>query len=111
MSALILFVGNSSFLELQALTTVATGALDLGATVTGTLYDADGSEVAGQVWPVAMALVVESPSTGKYRGSLESDIVISPNRRYTAVVNATGSGGEVGKWTSVITPSIRGPNQ
>jgi len=51
---------------------------------TFTIYDSEGSEVIGQVWPANMTL----SEPGNYAGLLESDVEFLPNRSYTAVITA-----------------------
>ena len=101
----IVFLNNHNVIELQQLTD-ENGAVVSDAAVTVTLQDKNGSEVAGQTWPHTMGLVVESPTTGKYRGTLENDLDIKRNRDYYAVVTATKSG-LVGQWTVPIMPATR----
>jgi len=103
--ALTLYVDNSNVVELQGLTNSASGDFDVGATVTVTLYDRDGVAVTGQVWPATMAYVTGTDAT--YRATLESDIDIVAGRVYRAVVSATGSGGETGKWTGSVIAETR----
>ena len=57
-----------------------------GATVTITLLDDDGDEVAGQSWPASMA---ETATPGTYAATLESDLTLSEFDALVAVVVAT----------------------
>lgn len=105
---LTLLIGNSNVLELRTLVNSVTGAYDAGATVSVTLYEADGTtEVTGQSWPASLSHVVESPETGKYRVTLDSTLAVSENRLYRAVINAVGTGSEVGKWQCDVRPETR----
>lgn len=88
-----LYVGNSSVCELTGLKNSVTGVADTGATVNVTLYSGD-TEVTGQTWPASMAHVAD----GTYRVTLNHDISIQAGYTYTAVITATGSGSEVGRW-------------
>lgn len=97
-----LYVDNSNVVELQTLTNSVTGVADTGATVTVTLKRGD-AEVSGQVWPASMAHV----SAGTYRATLDDDIVLVNRREYIAVIDAIGSGGEVGHWEAPVTASTR----
>jgi hypothetical protein len=98
-----LYLDNSNVIELRSLTNSVTDAVDTGATVTVTVKDASGNEIAGQVWPAAMSHV----SAGLYRATLEDDISITPDRRYTVLVEATGSGGEIGAWSCQVIAQTR----
>ena len=58
-----------------------------GATVTVTLYEADGTtEVAGETWPLTMTNV--PLSDGDYRAILSDAITLAEGREYIARVNA-----------------------
>jgi hypothetical protein len=107
MSTKVLYIDNNNVIELQSLTNDATGVVDTGATVTVTIQDTSGDSVAGQVWPATLSLVSESPLTGKYRATLDYDLVLLANRKYRAVVTAVGSGGEVGKWEVPAVARVR----
>ena len=107
MTTHVLYIDNNNVIELQNLTNDATGVVDAAATVTVTIQDTSGTEVAGQVWPATLSLVSESPTTGKYRATLDYDLLLSANRKYVAVVDATGSGGEVGHWEVPVVARVR----
>ena len=98
-----LYLDNSNVIELRSLTNSATAAVDTGATVTVTLTDAQGNEVSGQAWPASMAHVAD----GTYRATLEDDIAIVAGQIYKAVVSATGSGGQTGKWSCPVIAETR----
>lgn len=89
-----LYIGNNCVLELQALTNVVTATADTAATVTVTLQDRFGSEVAGQVWPATMG----HTANGTYQAVLDHDLDIQENTTYVAVIDAVGSGGEIAHW-------------
>jgi len=101
--ALVLYVGNSNVIELQALTNSATDAADTGATVNVTLKDKTGAEVTGQSWPAALSHV----SAGTYRATLEDDIAIVNRGRYVAHIDVTGSGSEIAHWEADVTALTR----
>jgi hypothetical protein len=90
-----LLVGNSNVVELQNLTNQVTELHDAGATVTLTLFDASGEEVAGEIWPLTMAYDAGEET---YRVTMDDEIAIVAGRFYDAEVRAEGSGQEVGKW-------------
>ena len=101
--SLSLYVGNSNVIELQGLQNSVTGLADTGATVQVTVKDRDGVVVTGQSWPAFMAHV----SAGTYRATLESDIAITAGVKYLAVIDATGSGGEIGHWEADVVAQTR----
>lgn len=103
----IVYLLNNNVIELQGLTNSATSAVDVAATVTVTIKDKSGTAVTGQVWPAAMSLVSESPTTGKYRATLDSDLNLLAKREYVAVIEATGSGGEIGYWEYPMKAQVR----
>ena len=90
----ILYVGNSNVIELQELTNSVTDVVDEAVTVTVTLYDTTGTEVTGQIWPATMT----HATGGTYRVTLDNDAAITAGKRYTAKVDASGTGGQVGHW-------------
>ena len=99
MSALIIYDNNDNIIELRLLTNAVTEVIDGGATVSVTLKDASGVDVAGQTWPTNMPHVGDSNTPeGTYRATLDSTLVLSTKQRYKATVDAVGSGGEVGQW-------------
>lgn len=87
----ILYKNCSNVIELADLTNDVTGVVDTTATVTVTLIDSGGNEVTGQTWPATMAHV----AAGLYRATLEDDIDINDRQPYTAVIDITGTGGEI----------------
>ncbi len=103
----IVYLLNNNVLELQELTNTITGAIDVGATVTVTLKDRSGTEVTGQTWPTTMTLVSESPLTGTYRATLDADLNLAAKRDYVAVIDATGSGGQLGHWEYPLKAQVR----
>jgi len=98
----VIYIGNSTVLELQALTNAATDLVDTGATVTITLYDSAGVAVTGQAWPAPMSHV----SAGTYRATLDHDLALVENRQYVAHIDAT-SGGIVGHWELPVRAKVR----
>lgn len=100
MAALTFNVGNTMILELEELTNSVTGLADTGATVTATLYDSGGDEVAtdSNGWPVTLSHV----SAGTYRATLPHDIGVTAGKIYYAYVDVIGTGGAVGHWEDVV---------
>ena len=67
------------------------------ATVTVTIKDSNGDNVAGETWPVDMDYV--AASDGIYRATLAPNSNIEVDSIYTIEIDATGNGdGLVGKW-------------
>lgn len=96
MDVLTLYVGNDMILEVEGLTDEATGDVVNSADVTATLYTLAGSEVAGQVWPVALPYVADT--NGIYRATMADSLSLTPNQRYRARVVADGGPGRRGQW-------------
>ena len=92
--ALTIFIANNNTIELAGLTNSATEVVDTAATVEVTLQDSSGVDVVGQTWPASMPHV----AAGLYRATLDYDLVLTHNDSYVAVVDAVGTGGEVGHW-------------
>jgi hypothetical protein len=103
MTALIIFVGNTTVIELQDLTNTTTAEAVTNATVTVTLETPQGEDVTGQAWPLTLSHVAD----GTYRATIESDVAIVANRRYKATIDATVSGVGAGHWEPIITAMTR----
>lgn len=91
----VVLIGNSMVLELSdefrnGLRDTVTGEWILDATVTATLKNASGVSIAGQTWPLTLAFV--TGSRGVYRGTLESDLVITDKQALVCVVDISHSG-------------------
>ena len=92
----VLLISNDHILELDSLKNELTG-LDLnGAAVTVTLLDAEGTKVAGEVWPKAMAYV--AGSDGLYRCTLPYTLTLTASGRYTARITANAGNGLRANW-------------
>ena len=89
-----LYIDNSNVIELRELKNSATDAADTGASVSVTVKDSAGDDVAGESWPVSLA----HASGGTYRGTLSSAIALTEGDVYTAVVSVAGSGGQTAKY-------------
>lgn len=86
----VIYLANDNLLELQGLQNAATAAYVNNATVTATVVDKAGANVAGQSWPVTLAYV--AASNGNYRGTLEDALSLAENEDYSARVSVSGSG-------------------
>lgn len=100
---MLIYLDNNNVIELQTLTNGITGVADTGATVTVTINDSTGTAVTGDTWPKAMS----HNTGGTYQATLSANLVLTNNRKYTAVVDAVGSGGEVGHWELCLTARVR----
>lgn len=94
--AQILFFGNDNLIELRGLKNEVAGTYLNAATVTVTLKDSDGDNVAGASWPMTMSYVASS--NGIYRATLPSTLSVVEDGRYTAVVAVNGGAGLVARW-------------
>jgi hypothetical protein len=100
-----LIVETDNLIELDGLQDQSTSAYINDATVTVTLLDSSGSEVAGETWPLTMGYV--AASNGKYRATLADTLSLSPNKRYQAKVVADGGSGKKRTWYHA-TSAVRG---
>lgn len=98
------YKGNSTVLEIDALTNAQTAAYINDATVEATLVDRSDAEVSGQSWPLTLSYV--AASDGTYRGVLEEDLVVVAGAPYTAKITAT-SGSLVGYWELPVSVRAR----
>lgn len=102
--SLVIYIGNTTVIELVALTNSTTDTAITDATVTVTLVDKRLKQsVSGQSWPLSMTHV----SGGTYRGTIENDVVISDQREYEAVVTATASGVGAATWRPRVNALVR----
>jgi len=105
MAQSVIFIDNDNLIELIGLKDIALDAFVNDATVQITLTDTAGDEVAGQSWPVTLNYV--AASDGNYRATLEDGLVLTPGRKYTAVVTADAGSDLLGKWTVKPVAKIR----
>lgn len=95
LSALVLLMDTDHILEV-VLSNGLTAQPELGASVQVTLLDADGAEVAGAPWPLALGWVDGSPGT--YRVVLSDELEVVERSRLTAVIVATSAAGLIRTW-------------
>lgn len=86
----VIYLANDNLLELQGLTNVANAAYVNTATVSATVVDKNGTNVAGQSWPLTLSYV--TASNGNYRGTLEDALSLTENEDYTVRVAVSGRG-------------------
>ena len=93
-----LYIGNDNIIELSSLRNVSTSPETYinDATVTVTIYDANGDEVSGETWPLSLSYV--SGSSGKYTATLADTLSLSVNKRYRIKLTADGGAGLKGEW-------------
>ncbi len=101
--SLVIYIGNTTIIEMQALTNAVTDATVMDATVEVTLTDSAGVELTGQSWP----LTLDHVTAGNYRATIEDDIGLLANRTYTATIDATVSGVGAGHWVIQVLPQYR----
>lgn len=86
----LLLVANSNLLTLSGLKNQLAGEFVNTALVVATLTNPDGTDVAGQVWPVTLDYVADSD--GDYRVALAADLVLMAGKRYAITVACQGDG-------------------
>lgn len=102
--SLVIYIGNTTVIELVTLTNVVTGSAITNATVVLTINDAKtGLPVTGQTWPLTLSHV----SAGTYRATIENDIILVEQGAYDAVIDASVSGVGSARWRASITPVRR----
>lgn len=92
----VLYVGNDHILEVHHLKNELTGEYLDSATVSVTLVDSEGDEVAGDTWPKAMSYVTDS--NGIYRATMVNELVLTAGARYTAQLTADAGAGLRAYW-------------
>lgn len=92
----ILYRSNDQILELRGLKNELTGAALNAATVTVTLVNSAGAQVAGDTWPKTMAYV--TGSSGTYRCTLVYGLTLAEDGRYTAQITANAGNGLRAYW-------------
>lgn len=76
------------------------------ATVTVTLYDASGTEVTGQAWPLTLDYI--AASNGEYAKSTNPISGLVANEPYRVVLNAVGTDSLEGEWEGLVLATKRG---
>jgi hypothetical protein len=103
MSVTIYTGNNANVIEIRDVTNTVTTAVDTGATVSVTLTDKSGAEVAGATWPVNMPHV----SAGLYRVTIPPPLTLVEDREYNVKVLLAGSAGEPGEINCTATATKR----
>lgn len=92
----VLYIGNDAILELRGLENDLTGQFLNAATVTATLTDATGTQIAGAAWPMTLAYV--AASDGTYRATLPYTLALTPNEKVTAAISVDAGSGLRAFW-------------
>jgi hypothetical protein len=99
------FVANTNLLELIGLKSAVEDAFINDATVSVTVKDASGANVAGVTWPVTMDYV--AASSGDYRAIIPHGAALVSGRQYTAGISVNAGADRVGFWRFVFRPLDR----
>jgi hypothetical protein len=99
------FVANTNVLDLIGLKNELSGASIDNATVTVTIKDDQGVNVAGATWPLTMSYV--AASAGDYRAFLSEDLGFIAKGKYIAAIDADGGTNLVGHWELNFKPLAR----
>lgn len=99
------FVANTNLLELIGLKSAVEDEFINDATVSVTVKDASGANVAGVTWPVTMDYV--AASSGDYRAIIPHGAALVSGRQYTAEISVNAGADRVGFWRFVFRPLDR----
>lgn len=99
------FVANTNIIELRFTRGAIEDQFVNDATVSVTVKDAAGANVAGVTWPVAMPYV--AASDGVYRAIIPHDAALVAGRQYTAEISVDAGENRVGFWRYVFRPLDR----
>lgn len=91
------YLDSDQLVTIDGLADPVTGTYVNTATITVTMYQADGTtQVTGQSWPLTLSYV--SSSNGNYRGMLEDTRVLEEGKIYWLDVEADAGGGLIKSW-------------
>jgi hypothetical protein len=99
------FVLNTNALDLLGLKSHTEGVFLPDAVVTFTIKDKAGVDVPGESWPQVMTYIPGSEAD--FRGILPAALEMTPNKVYTAFIDAAGGGERIGHWEMPFKPIIR----
>jgi hypothetical protein len=88
------FCASTNVLQVPGLTAEIQNEFVNDATVTVTIRDSAGVELAGASWPLVMNHV--PGSNGKYRAFLSATLPLAPKTNYVATIDADGGRNRVG---------------
>lgn len=98
------FVANTNVLQLVGLKAALDGAWINDATVTVTIKDADGNNVAGAV---ALDMTYAAGSNGNYSAILAAELPLLARRVYRAVIEVDAGTNRRGHWEFPFQPLTR----
>lgn len=101
----IVYTGNDTVLEVKGLKNEVTGAFLNSATVTATLVDDDGNQVAGETWPKTLEYVADSD--GIYRATLPYTLSLAAGGRYEANISVNAGAGLRASWSLPVVARSR----
>jgi hypothetical protein len=97
------FCASTNVLQVSGLTAEIQNEFVNDAIVTVTIKDANGVELGGQTWPLAMAHV--PGSNGDYRAFLAATLPFISKQNYTAFIDANDGANRVGHWEFHFRPT------
>ena len=100
----VIYIDTDNVLEIEELTNGLTGAAITDATVSVTLLDSDGAEIAGESWPVTMSYIVGT--TAAYRATLTDSLTLTDRQEVTAHIVADAGDGLHREWQKPFTAVI-----
>ncbi len=86
----LIYIENDNRLELAELQDVDSGAFVNNATVTATLKDTAGLDVAGQSWPLALAY--DGQGRGGYGANLDAALALTHGQQCVVHIDAAVAG-------------------
>jgi hypothetical protein len=98
------FCANTNVIDLIGLHAELDGSFINDATVTVTIRDAAGVDLAG-AWPLAMTYV--PASTGNYRALQSAALPFVAKASYVAIIDANGGSNRTGHWEFHFKPVDR----
>lgn len=102
---LILYAGNNdNLLHVSELANNQDNTIIAAGTVTATIKDTDGVNVAGETWPLSLSPDV---TPGNYLATLQSSIALIADNDYIILINADNGAGLVGEWEIMATAKLR----
>lgn len=87
----IFIINSDNLIIADNVRNLATGSNINNAVVTVSVSAANGTPVSGVSWPITMAFV--TGSSGKYRGTLPDNLVVTENATYFGVVVVSAGAG------------------
>ncbi len=106
MSIHIIYVGNTSTVELRGLITSVDREYANNALVTMSLETKTGEPVSGQTWPILLSYI--EGSKGRYVGSFSHMTDLEADKEYVAVIKAVLPNGSEALWSETVITRERG---